>query len=72
MHLLLSQEDSNWDLYDNGSFVRSIAKQGTWCEDSYFGSYEHFKRYVAYKMAEGEITLDDLTERGLEIYQEGR
>src|SRR5699024_3370870 len=45
MHMLLSQEDSNWDLYDNGKYVQAIAKKGTWCSDSYFGGYDYFKKY---------------------------
>lgn len=69
MHLLLSQEDSNWDLYDNGKYVQAIAKKGTWCSDSYFGSYEYFKIHVANLIEKGTIKLEDLTERGLKIYK---
>lgn len=71
MHLLLSQEDSNWDLYDNGKYVQAIAKKGTWCSDSYFGGYGYFKRYIDCEVKSGKLKLEDLTDRGLEIYKKG-
>jgi len=42
MRFLLT--DCNWDLYLDGDAVFSIARPGTGCLDSYFGSIKYFKK----------------------------
>ena len=70
MKLIISDPESNWDLYDNGYFVKSVAKEGTGCSDSFFGSYAYFRKYVNHKIRLNKDFKNHLTVEGKRLYKE--
>ena len=52
--------DSNWDIYWNGSYCMSIAKENSGASDSVYGKIDHVRKMIR----EGYISEKHLTKLG--------
>lgn len=65
-NILIARSDSNWDYYtkiwsDGKIGVMAIAKQGTGCNDCYFGDIRYFKNWLKSDYCDGvKLTKDGL------------
>ena len=54
---------SNWDIYaDNDNFLYSIARKGSGCKNSWFGTLEHIK-----DLMRRDFWHDELTDYGRQL-----